>query len=280
MSKRRNNDISNFQAMNFPAQYSVAYGTGYISPGYETYDAVSIAIKLGFRIFDTAYHYGNEYDVGKAIRDSGIRRDDFIVITKLSHGNKIPEIIHKEFNESFRNLGLNYIDIYLIHAPKPWEDYSSNYFEENIVTFDTISKIRRTGLIKEIGVSNFEIKDLQNLLDNCNEVPDYNQIPHFIGKIDSELINLCEKHKIKLLSNSPLAKGKLLENELITKIANKYAISSAQLSLKYVIQKGLLPIVRSTNIDHLLENINLEFLIKDEDMLLLSSIVTDPRIWD
>lgn len=264
----------------FSSQYRVCFGTGYIAPGDETYNAVKLAISLGYRIIDTAHHYKNESDVGRAIRDSGIDRSEFIVITKLTHGNKTRKRIYEEFYSSLKNLDIDYIDIYLIHAPRPWNIQHLDYFNENIVAFNTLSELKSLGKVKSVGVSNFEYKDIQNIIDNCNEIPSFNQIPFFVGKYDSQLIELCRINGIALLSNSSLAKGKLLENTQLFDIANYYKVNTAQLCLRYVDQKGVIPIIRSNNSEHLIENLKLDFTINQKHMNFLDSIVNDPRIWD
>lgn len=277
--KNTTNSTNKYRKLFSKKQYSLAFGTGYLSPGDETYNAVINAIAHGYRIFDTAHYYRNESDLGKAIIDSGIKREDFIIVTKLSHGNKNPHDIKQEFHESLGNLRTKYIDIYLIHAPKPWNDTSSDWMENNVIAFNSILSLKESGLIKEVGVSNFEIEDLKNIFEKCNEIPKYNQMPFFIGNYNRELIDLCRNKGIVIMSSSPLANGKLLKNEIVIQLSKEYESSPAQLCLKYLIQKGSIPIVRSLNSNHLYENQKLNFVINEIHMLVLDSIEDDPRVW-
>lgn len=258
---------------------TVAYGTGNLKKGNETYSGVKLALSLGYYVIDTASYYENEADVGKAIFDSGIDRKKLFIITKLSHGNKSPVSIMAEFNQSLELLDVDYVDLYLIHAPWKWQDKGKNFRTENLLTWNTLIRIKESGKAKYIGVSNFDIFHLEYLIANSNEIPAVNQIPVFIGNASTEIVNYCKKNGIFVQSSSPLATGNLIFDENIEIIARSLGVSNAQLALKYCLSKGIMPVVRSISKKHLIENLCMNFCLNQNLIAILDGIENDPRVW-
>lgn len=164
----------------------------------------------------------------------------------------------------------------LIHAPKPWEELfggsEKTYFEENLAVWNAMEEAVAAGQLRSIGVSNFEIADLQNILSHGSIRPAVNQIRAHIGHTPTDVINYCKAEGILVMAFSPNATGKLLGHPVVTEIAEKYHVSVPQLSIRYDHQLGLLPLPRSTNPAHIAENKNIDFVISEDDMVRLSQI--------
>lgn len=258
----------------------IGFGTWQIKDGVDAYESVAKALKVGYRHIDTAEGYQNEQSVGKAIRDSGIPRDEIFVTSKLESHIKTYEGAKKAFDETLKNLGFDYIDLFIIHAPWPWSEMHKNCDEGNVKAYKAMEEIYHDGRARAIGVSNFEPKHIQNILDHCEVVPHVNQIGYFIGIDQSETIEFCNKHNIFVTAYSPLGIGYLLDNKDIQKIAKKYHKSTAQICIRYLLQKGVAPLPKTTHENRMIENKDVEFEIKQEDMDFLDTIKGDPRRWD
>lgn len=258
----------------------IGFGTWQIKNGEETYQSVSKALKNGYKHIDTALAYGNEESVGKAIKDSKVSRKEIFVTTKLPAEVKDYENAEVAFLESLKNLDLDYIDLYLIHAPWPWSDMGKDCKKENIEIYKVLEKYYKLGKIKAIGVSNFSPDDLENLINNSEIVPHVNQIGYFIGMDQSKTIEYCKEKNIFIEAYSPLGIGYLLSNEDIKTIANKYQVSSAQICIKYLLQKGVVALPKSTHEERIIQNSKLDFIILEEDIKFLDTIKGDPRRWD
>ena len=177
---------------------------------------------------------------------------------------------------SLKNLNTPYIDLMLIHAPKPWEKLfggsDKNYFAENLAVWKAMEEAVEAGQIHSIGVSNFEISDLQNIIDHAEIKPAANQIRVHIGHTPTEVISYCQSNGVAVMAFSPNATGKLLGHPLVTEIAEKYRVSVPQLSVRYDYQLGLIPLPRSKNPAHIAENKDIDFTISKEDMKRLSEV--------
>ncbi|NTW96512.1 MAG: aldo/keto reductase [Erysipelotrichaceae bacterium] len=238
----------------------VGFGTWQI-PNEAAYEAVSLALKNGYRHIDTAAAYGNEEAVGRAIKDSGIPRKDLFITSKLQAQIKGYDEALVEFEKTITKLGVDYLDLYLIHAPWPWDQIGKDCTQGNIDSWKAFEKLYKEGKIKTIGVSNFAPKDIQALIDTCEIVPFVNQISYWIGHTQKETVSFCDTHKILIEAYSPLATGKLFKNEKIVAIANKLEVSVARLAIKYCVQKGTIPLPKSTHEARMIENADLEFKI-------------------
>jgi diketogulonate reductase-like aldo/keto reductase len=250
----------------------IAFGTWQIPNGETAYNSVAFALKNGYRHIDTARAYGNEESVGKAIRDSGIAREEIFVTTKLPAEIKTHDGALESFETTMSALGLDYVDLYLIHAPWPWGDRGSDHTEGNIQAYKAMEEIYKSGRGKAIGVSNFSVSDLQAILDNTDVVPAANQIRFFIGNTEEDVTTFCQQKNILIEAYSPLATGKILENKDVIAIADKYGKSVAQVCIRYTLQRGTLPLPKSTHEERILENIDVDFEISDQDMELLNNL--------
>lgn len=246
-------------------------GTWKIPDGDDTYNAVSYALKTGYRHIDTATAYGNERSVGRAIKDSGIPREEIFVTTKLPAECKGYDIAKECFEKSMDALDIGYIDLYLIHAPWPWDQWGADCTRGNIESWKAMEEIYSMGQAKAIGVSNFEEKHIQPILDECDIVPMVNQICFHVGNTHDDVRNFCEKYNMLITSYSPLASGNLVNDEYIGKIAQKYKATIPQICIRYSIQKGNIVIPKSTKEERIICNADVDFVISKEDMEYLDN---------
>ena len=250
----------------------IGLGTWQIPEGELTYNAVLGALNNGYRHIDTAMAYGNEVSVGKAIKDSGISREDIFVTTKLPAECKGYDVAHECFEKSRIDLGLDYIDMYLIHAPWPWHSIGMDCTEGNIDSWKAFEEIYDSGKAKSIGVSNFEPKHIQPILDMCKHVPMANQIRFHIGNRQEEIVNFCQPLSIQITAYSPLATGRIIGDATIVAMAEKYDVTPAQLCIRYCIQKNNIVIPKSTKEERIISNVKVEFIIRDEDIEVLDQL--------
>jgi len=258
----------------------IGLGTWQVEEGDAAYNSVLMALKNGYRHIDTAEGYRNEESVGRAVRDSGIKREDIFVTSKLESHIKDYEGAKKAFEQTLEKLGFDYLDLFLIHAPWPWSDMGKDCKEGNVEAYRAMEEFYNEGKIKAIGVSNFSPEDLENILRNNEIVPHVNQIGYFIGMDQKETIEYCEERNIFIEAYSPLGIGYLLSNEDIKTVAKKYDKSVAQVCIRYLLQKGTAPLPKSTHENRIIENSEVDFEISTEDMAFLDTIKGDPRRWD
>jgi len=249
----------------------IGFGTWQISNA-AAYDAVSTALETGYRHIDTARAYGNEENVGIAITDSKLKREEVFVTSKLPAEIKGYKVAQTSFEKTLHNLDFEYLDLFLIHAPWPWNEKGRDCTEGNIASWKAMEKLYKEGKIRSIGVSNFSIKDITAILDNCEIVPMVNQIRLFIGHMQEELTEFCRKHNILVEAYSPFATGRILNSREILEIAKKYKVSVAQICLRYLLQKELLPLPKSTHAKRIAENSEVEFIISEADMKTLDAV--------
>ncbi len=250
----------------------IGFGTWQVAEGEEAYNSVTYALKVGSRHIDTAHAYGNEASVGKAIADSGIDRKDIFVTTKLPSHIKDYQGTMQHFNQSLTSLGLEYIDLYLIHAPWPWSDIGTDCTQGNIQAWKAMIELYNAGKIRSIGVSNFHPADMQALIDATGVVPMVNQIRYFIGNTQPAIVDYCNQHNILIQAYSPLATGEIVNNEQLQPLAQKYGVTVAKICLRYCLQKGTLPLPKSTNEGRIAQNLELDFTIDQDDMTFLDNI--------
>ncbi len=258
----------------------IGLGTWQVSEGDEAYNSVLLALKNGYRHIDTAQGYQNEESVGRAIKDSGLPREEIFVTTKLESHIKDREGAIKAIEKSFEKLGLDYIDLILIHAPWPWSNMGQDCKKGNIEVYKVFEEYYKNKKFRAIGVSNFDPDDLENIIKNCDVVPHVNQIGYFIGLDQSATIKYCEEKNILVEAYSPLGIGYLLSNEDIKKVAAKYNKSAAQICIRYLLQKNTAPLPKSVHEHRIIENADVDFEIKPEDMDFLDTIKGDPRRWE
>lgn len=258
----------------------VGFGTWQIPNGPKTFDSVTAALKAGYRHIDTAANYKNEQSVGEAIKAYGLKRDEVFITTKLESYIKSYDETLAAFEQSRHALGVDVIDLYLIHAPWPWSNIGQDCSEGNVAAYKAMETLYLEGKIRSIGVSNFSVNDLQNILDHCDIVPMVNQISFFIGHTQNDVVAFCEEHNILVEAYSPLAIGQLLTNETLIHMANRYQVSPAQIAIRYCLEKNTLPLPKSVTEARIIENTKLDFSIAPEDVAVLDKIKGDPRRWD
>lgn len=250
----------------------VGFGTWQSKSGEEAYNAVLWALEAGYRHIDTAYAYENEESVANAIIDSKIKREDLFITTKLPSHIKTYEGCIQYFNESINNLKLDYIDLYLIHAPWPWSNIGQDCTEGNIEVWKAMIDLYNQKKIRAIGVSNFHVQDIKALVEATGVWPMVNQIRYFIGNRQDEITDFCQANNILVQAYSPMATSELLNNPKIIEIAEKYNKSVAKICIRYCLQKNTNPLPKSVHKERIIDNIDLDFEISKEDMDYLDSL--------
>jgi diketogulonate reductase-like aldo/keto reductase len=250
----------------------IGFGTWQIPNGDDAYNAVAAALAAGYRHIDTARGYGNEESVGRAIADSGIPRAEIFVTTKLPAEVKSYAEAGESFATTLSELQMDYVDLYLIHAPWPWSDMGEDYSEGNAEAWRAMEEIYESGRARAIGVSNFEVSDLEKLRVASTIKPSVNQIKYYVGHTQDETVAYCQQHDILVEGYSPLATGAILDNPDVRGIAEKYDKSVAQLCIRYVLQKDVLPLPKTTTPSRMTENADVEFEISAEDMAFLDGL--------
>jgi diketogulonate reductase-like aldo/keto reductase len=265
-----------YNGINIPA---IGFGTWQIPDGKVCYDSVAFALKSGYRHIDTALAYRNEESVGKAIRDSGIKRSEIFVTSKLPAEIKSYDEALKAFDRTMKNIGLEYIDLYLIHAPWPWSRMGANYTKENIIVWKAMEEIQKDGRCRSIGISNFNVKDVTAILDNCTIKPVVNQIKFYIGNTQEDVTEFCKKNNILVEGYSPLATGAILDNKYVKEIAKKYNTTLPKICIRYVLQREVLPLPKSTHKEYIKDNFEVDFEISEEDMNYLNNLRKTANVW-
>ena len=250
----------------------LGFGTWQITDPQEAYDATAVALASGYRHIDTARVYDNEEAVGRAIRDSGIPRTELFVATKLPAEIKDHDEALASFETTMGAIGLDYVDLYMIHAPWPWHAIGQDCAAGNKAVWKALETIHQSGRAKAIGVSNFNVSDLRVILDGCAVKPMVNQIRFFIGHAQPDVVDFCQNEGIQVTGYSPLATGKILENPEISAVAERYGKSEAQICIRYVLQKGVAPLPKSTHAERIRQNADVDFEIADEDMARLDGL--------
>ena len=251
---------------------TVGFGTWLLDDGDECYGAVADALRLGYRHVDTARAYGNEASVGRAVRDSGIPREQVYVTSKLPAGAKDYARAQREFETTMTAIGLDYLDLYLIHAPWPWQQMGADFREENRQVWKAMEEFLASGRVKAIGVSNFDTDDLESLLPVCTTTPMVNQIRWFIGLDPSATLATCAEHGIVVEAYSPFAHGQIVNHPEIGDIAARYGVSAPQLCIRYLLQRGAVVLPKATSTAHIQENAELDSEISDADMTVLDAM--------
>lgn len=250
----------------------VGYGT-YLTPDGEiAKNAVKEALKVGYRHIDTAFIYGNEKAVGEGIKESGINRDEVFVTTKHWITMRGYEKATEAIDISLKNLGLDYLDLYLIHWPCV-EKVSPDWMDINASTWKAFEDAYKSGKIRAIGVSNFQQKHYDALAERCDIKPMVNQIEFHPGYTQPETVSYSQKEGMLVQAFSPLGCGAVLGSEILADIAAKYNKSVAQICLRFVLQSGLNVLTKSVTPARILENTQIfDFELTAEDMAVISAM--------
>jgi methylglyoxal/glyoxal reductase len=240
-----------------------------VTDGKEVIQAVKAGIRNGYTSIDTASFYKNEEGVGQGIRESGVPREELFITTKLWNADQGYESTLKAFETSLNKLGLDYLDLYLIHWP------GKDKYKE---TWKAFEKLYKEGRVRAIGVSNFQIHHLEDLISSSEVKPMVNQVefhPHLTQK---ELLAFCKKEGIQLEAWSPLKQGQLLNNPVLEDIAHKYNKTVAQVILRWDLQHGVITIPKSIKEPRIIENANIfDFELSADDMEKIEGLNQDSR---
>lgn len=244
----------------------IGFGTSLIV-GQECIDNIKDALNAGYRHIDTASAYKNEKEIGQAIRESKIPREEIFITSKVWKDSMGYENTLKSFNQTLEDLGVEYIDLFLIHWP------SNKNKEVNIETWKALEELYKSGKVKSIGLSNFLKHHLEWILESAEIKPMVNQIEYHPGLTRPETVEFCKKNNIIVEAWAPLGKGKMLNNEELVRIANKYKKSVAQLCIKWCIQNGILPLPKSSNLERMKQNLDVfDFIISEQDMDFINNM--------
>ncbi len=243
------------------------------APGTEAQNAIRYALETGYRHIDTAKLYGNERDVGIASQKSGIPREEIFITTKLWNSDHGYDQTMRACQESLNELGLSYVDLYLIHWPEE---------ELRIETWKAMITLREEGKCRAIGVSNYTIRHLEELLADSPVVPAVNQVEFSPFLYQKDLLDFCRKNGIQLEAYAPLTRRQKFDHPAITSLAAKYGKTAAQIMIRWPLQHDVVVIPKSANRQRISENADVfDFEISSEDMALLDSLNEDFRVsWD
>ena len=250
----------------------IGFGTWQIPDGSEAYDAVRSALDAGYRHIDTALAYGNEESVGRAVRDSGVDRGEIFITTKLPAEIKDAEGARRAFEKSQRGLDLGVVDLYLIHAPWPWDAIGTDHREGNIEVWKVFEELYQGGRARSIGVSNFSVEDLESLTAATDVVPHANQIRWFVGNTQDDVTRWCQDRGVLVEGYSPLATGQLLEGGVLDDIAKRVGRTPAQVAIRYLLEKDVLPLPKSVTPKRIAENADVDFELDADAIAELDAI--------
>lgn len=235
------------------------------------YNAVKWAVDSGYRKFDTAQFYDNERELGEAIRKTGIDREKVFITTKIWNTNQGYKSTRESFEESLKKLNMDYVDLLLIHWPGQKK-------ERYLDTWRALENIYQIKKARAIGVSNFEIKHLNDIFANCVIAPVINQIERHPNLNRKELIEFCKSHNMNIEAWSPLARGKLIDNKTLESIAEKYNKTVAQIILRWNIENKIVVIPKSITKERIEENIDIfDFSLEEEDIKKIDSMNNNKR---
>jgi len=233
---------------------------------------VKTALEVGYRHIDTADIYGNEAEIGEAIEESGIERTDLYLTTKIWNSNRSADGVKYSVEQSLKKLKTNYLDLLLIHWPANAKQFE-NWKEINAETWKSMEDLYKSGIVKTIGVSNFMLPQIEALLENAEVIPAVNQIEFHPGYVQQEVVNFCREKGIAIEAWSPIGSGRLLKDEELKDIADKYDVSPAILCIQFCLQSGVIVLPKSENPVNIKNNLNFNrFIISESDMKALKTL--------
>ena len=250
---------------------SIGFGTYNLGDEGKTIDSIKYALKIGYRFIDTASFYENEEGIGKGIKESGVKREEIFLSTKVWNNSHGYDKAIKSFEESMRKLDIDYLDLLLVHWPT----------ELNSETWRAFEDLYELGKIRAIGVSNFKIGHLEALKKTARIMPMVNEIEVHPCFSQKELVNYCDNYNIQVVGWSPIMKGKLLQVPLMIDLAEKYNKSIAQIALRWHIQKGIIPIPKSSHYGRITDNIDIfGFDLSEEDIRKIDKLDRNENVSD
>ncbi|USK34500.1 aldo/keto reductase [Bacillus sp. F19] len=241
-----------------------------VEEGSEVVNSVKWAIEAGYKSIDTAAVYGNEEGVGQGIKESRVPREELFITTKVWNADQGYESTLKAFDESMKKLGLEYLDLYLVHWP-----VKGKYKD----TWRALETLYKEGKVKAIGVSNFQIHHLEDVIKDAEIVPMVNQVEYHPRLTQKELQAFCKQHSIQLEAWSPLMQGKLLDDETLTEIAEKHGKSVAQVILRWDLQNEVVTIPKSVKEHRIYDNASIfDFELSQEEVERIDGLNRDERV--
>jgi diketogulonate reductase-like aldo/keto reductase len=250
----------------------IGFGTWQVENGPEAVSSVQAAIELGYRHIDTAQGYGNEQSVGEAVRRSGVNRGEIFITSKLWNSEHGYDKTMAAFEKSMKRLGMEYLDLFLIHWPNPIA-FRNRWQEANAGTWRAFEELYKAGRIKSIGVSNFHRHHIEELLKTATVKPMVNQIRLCPGDTQDELVEYSRGQGMILEAYSPLGVGKIFSVPEMQEMAKKYGKSIAQIAIRWSLQRGYLPLPKSSHPTRIKENMQVfDFTLTDEDEAMISGL--------
>ena len=234
------------------------------------------AIAAGYTHIDTAAVYKNEKSVGEGIKESGIKRENLFVTSKVWNTERGYDKTLKAFDKTLSDLGLDYLDLYLIHWPANEFQFGKDANQLNVDTWKAMERLHEEGLIRSIGLSNFMQHHAEPVMAKANICPMVDQIEYHPGFTQKECVEFCQKNNILVEAWSPLGRGNVLDNPLLNSIASNHGKSVAQVVIRWVMQTGVLPLVKSVTPSRIKENFNIfDFELSQQEMFEIASLKAD-----
>ena len=250
----------------------IGYGTWANFDPEECAWSVAKAIETGYRHVDTAFIYRNEKAVGRGIKDSGIKREDLFVTSKLWNTDRGYKKALKGFERSLDDLGLDYLDLYLIHWPANRENHPNNWEDINLETWEALVELHHKGLVRAIGVSNFLPEHIETL-KKSRIFPMVNQIEYHPGFIQPEVTEYCKENGIAVEAWSPMGRGRVLDLPILHELSEKYGKNEGQICLRFALQNGVVPLPKSVREERMKGNLDiLDFELTAEEMNRIAAL--------
>lgn len=250
---------------------AVAFGTYKAADG-KSADVIRTAIEAGYRYFDTASFYGTETYLAEAVRESGIARDEIFIASKLWKTEMGYDNVKSAFRRTLNNLKTDYLDLYLIHWPLPEPGYK-DWKQLDKETWKAMEELVREGKIRAIGLSNFLPHHIENILEDCTVKPAVDQIEYHPGYSQEAVVQYCKERDILVQAWSPIGRQRVLTEPLVQELAGKYGVSPAKICLKFAVQRGIIPLPKSSSMERMKENLDLwSFEMDEEDIWRLATM--------
>ena len=250
---------------------AIAFGTYKAADG-KSADVIRAAIEAGYRYFDTASFYGTETYLAQAVRESEIFRDEIFIASKLWKTEMGYENVKYAFERSLDKLNTDYLDLYLIHWPLPDPEYK-DWKQLDKETWRAMEELYQAGKVRAIGLSNFLPHHIDNILEDCTVRPAVDQIEYHPGYSQEAAVQYCKERNILVQAWSPIGRQRVLEEPLVLELAGKYAVSPAQICLKFAVQRGIIPLPKSSSVERMKENLDLySFEMEREDIWRLATM--------
>ena len=250
---------------------AVAFGTYKAADG-KSADVIRTAIEAGYRYFDTASFYGTETYLADAVRESGISRDEIFIASKLWKTEMGYDNVKKAFERTLENLETDYLDLYLIHWPLPESGYKE-WKQLDKETWRAMEDLYQEGRIRAIGLSNFLPHHIENILEDCTVRPAVDQIEYHPGYSQEAAVQYCKERDILVQAWSPIGRQRVLTEPLVQELAEKYGVSPARICLKFAVQRGIIPLPKSSSMERMKENLDLySFELEQEDIWRLATM--------